>query len=141
MLVFVGCGHPTSHANGQANSPTSSSVCCVRPPAAGQLSLQSYTFRVGGSSGSLSVLMRIAEPKGITPQEVYLDRTRLTVANSKLAIWCGLRSMGTWSASACTVSATFGSVTPAPAAGSVHMLRILENTGVSYEFRLTAGSR
>lgn len=85
------------------------------------------------------VVMGFAEPKGITLQQVYLDRTRLTAANAQLATWCGLRPMGTWSESACTINATFGPAIPPPPIGSVHTLRVVENTGASYQFHITSG--
>ena len=131
VVVFAAAGCASGSPHGAPNPR-----CCVRPPTPGQLYLQSYSFPVHGDTGSLNVLMGMAEPSGISVESAYLDSTKLTSA-----VPCGVHSMGTYSEYACTVSATLGPGFPAPSPGSSHTLKIVESPHATYTFTITAATR
>ena len=100
----------------------------------------SYDFPLSGNTGSLHVVLGVFKPQNITLQQVAFDATLLTPSNSSLATGCGTQSLGTFVANVCTVSLTFGPSLPPPPGGSIHTLKIVENTGTSWSFQVKAGA-
>lgn len=115
------------------------SPCCP-VPVKGQLSLLSYNFQVSQASGSFFAVLGVFEGQNGTLPQVFLDTTLLTPSNSGLSTWCGIKSFGSFSGSACTVSFSFGASLPPPTQGSSHVLKAVSYTGAAYSFQVTAGS-
>jgi hypothetical protein len=114
--------------------------CCAPEPRAGQLTLQSYDFPLSGNTGSLHAVLGVFKPQNVHLQQVQFDERQLTSSNSSLDTACGTQALGTFVENECTVSLTFGPSLPPPPEGSIHTLKIVENTGASWSFRVRAGA-
>ncbi|GAC1341622.1 MAG: hypothetical protein NVSMB29_12400 [Candidatus Dormibacteria bacterium] len=117
-----------------------SSSCCAPQPPPGELTLQSYDFPVTTATGSLSMVLGIFKPQGVVIQQVFLDSTALTSANSGLRASCGQRPLGTFIENACTISVQFGPGLAPPPPGSTHTVKVVEHAGAAWSFRVQAGA-